>query len=95
MQLVVLGVVDTDMIADTKADPVGAQIANRFGAAPTLDAHDVAVAIVDGIESRRQGMVLPRLGAPFHHIRLIPTKVADAILIGSPKSMGPHGERPQ
>jgi short-subunit dehydrogenase len=94
-QLVVLGVVDTDMIADTNADPVGAQIAKRFAALPSADAHDVATRIVEGIERGRKGQVIPPIGAPFHHIRLIPTRIADAILVGSPRSLGPAGGVPR
>jgi len=94
-QMVVLGVVDTDMIADTNADPVGAQIAKRFAALPSAAPDIVAERIVEGIEADRKGQVIPSLGAPFHHIRLIPTRIADAILVGSPRSLGPGGSVPR
>lgn len=94
-QMVTLGVVDTDMIADTNSDPVGAQIAKRFAALPSADARDVGERIVTGIERERKSHVIPPIGAPFHHVRLLPTRIADAILVGSPRSLGQGGSLPR
>jgi short-subunit dehydrogenase len=85
--LAVLGVVDTEMIGDTNKDPVGAQIAGRFGVIPIKDPREVGERIVTMIERNQKACVIPAVGNPFHRVRLIPSRIADAILVGSPPSL--------
>jgi len=80
--LVVLGLVATDMIRELSEDQVGAVIAKRFALFPELQVDTVARHVIDAIESRRRSLVLPRLVAPMHHLRLIPTRVIDGLLAG-------------
>jgi hypothetical protein len=75
------------MIDDTNKDPVGAAIARRFGVIPVKDPRDVGERIARQIERNRQVCFTPRIGDPLHRIRLLPTRLADLILIGSPRSL--------
>jgi uncharacterized protein len=81
-QLVVLGLVATDMIAELSEDPVAAAMAKRFAMLPELQVDAVARHVVKAIESGRPSLVLPRVAAPMHHLRLIPTRVVDGLLAG-------------
>jgi uncharacterized protein len=80
--LVVLGLVATDMIDELAKDPVGAAMAKRFALLPQLRVDAVARHIVDAVESGRPSLVLPRVVAPMHHLRLIPARVVDGLLAG-------------
>jgi short-subunit dehydrogenase len=80
--LVVLGLVATDMIDELAKDPVAAAMAKRFALLPELEVNAVARHIVDAVESGRRSLVLPRVAAPMHHLRLIPTRVVDVLLAG-------------
>jgi short-subunit dehydrogenase len=80
--LVVLGLVATDMIDELARDPVAAAMAKRFALLPELEVNAVARHIVDAVESGRRSLVLPRVAAPMHHLRLIPTRVVDGLLAG-------------
>jgi short-subunit dehydrogenase len=80
--LVVLGLVATDMIDELAKDPVAAAMAKRFALLPELEVNAVARHIVDAVESGRRSLVLPRVAAPMHHLRLIPTLVVDGLLAG-------------
>jgi short-subunit dehydrogenase len=80
--LVVLGLVATDMIDELAKDPVGSAMAKRFALLPELRVDAVARQIVDAVESGRRSLVLPRIAAPMHHLRLIPARVVDGLLAG-------------
>jgi 3-oxoacyl-[acyl-carrier protein] reductase len=87
--LVVLGLVATDMIGELAKDPVGAAMAKRFALLPELQVDAVARQIVDAVESGRRSLVLPKLAAPMHHVRLIPARVIDGLLAGVRVSQPP------
>jgi short-subunit dehydrogenase len=80
--LVVLGLVATDMIDELAKDPVAAAMAKRFALLRELQVDAVARRIADAVESGRPSLVLPRLAAPMHHLRLIPARVVDGLLAG-------------
>jgi uncharacterized protein len=79
---VVLGLVATDMIEDLSRDPVGARIAQRFDRLPALDPAVVAERIVRVVERGRGSVVMPALAAPAHHLRVLPSYLTDALLVG-------------
>lgn len=80
--LVVLGLVATDMIDELAQDPVAAAMAKRFALLPALQVDTVARHVVDAIQSGRPSLVLPRVAAPMHHLRLIPARLVDGLLTG-------------
>jgi short-subunit dehydrogenase len=86
-QLAVLGYVATEMMDDSQADRVTGAQANRLGRLPALTPELVATGIADGIEKERNVIVLPRLAAPVHHFRLLPTRLVDAVMVGIPRSL--------
>lgn len=86
-QLVVLAVVDTAMIDDTNADHVAGTSAARFARVRPLAAADVGEAIVGLVRGGREVLVLPRVAAPAHALRFVPTRLADLLLTGIPKSL--------
>lgn len=85
-QLAMIGYVETDMMADSQADPISGAQATRLGKLPPLTAESVASDIADGIERGRKVMVLPPLAAPVPWFRELPTRLVDAVMIGIPRS---------
>jgi short-subunit dehydrogenase len=86
-QLVVLGAVDTQMMmTDTYSDPVAAQSAARLGRIRPQTPEQAAQAITAFTERGSEVLVLPRVGGLVHGLRFLPTRMADLILAGIPRS---------
>jgi short-subunit dehydrogenase len=85
-QLAMLGYVATDMMDQSQADPISGAQATRLGRLPALTPQSVAAGVADGIERGRAVMVLPPIAAPVHHLRQLPTRLVDAIMIGIPRT---------
>jgi short-subunit dehydrogenase len=85
--LVALGLVaGTDMTVELRADPVADAMLDRFGMLPPVNASEVGRRVAAGIESGRRTLVLPALSAPMHYLTLVPTRVIDALLVGTKNS---------
>jgi NAD(P)-dependent dehydrogenase (short-subunit alcohol dehydrogenase family) len=82
--LVALGLVTgTDMEKDLRSDPVAEAMLGRFGMLPELTPAEVGRRVADGIESGRSTLVLPAIAAPMHYLNQIPTRLVDALLLGT------------
>jgi short-subunit dehydrogenase len=79
--LVLLGeVAGTDLVKTASADPVVAQVVDRFAALPSLGPAVVASAIVDGVETGRPRIILPRFVAPLFYLRRSPSVLTDLLI---------------
>jgi short-subunit dehydrogenase len=79
--LVFLGeVAGTDLVKVASADPVVAQVVDRFAALPSLSTTAVASAIVGGIEEGRPRVILPRFLAPLFYLRRSPSLLTDLLI---------------
>jgi short-subunit dehydrogenase len=75
--LVILGEVDTDMVAAGRNDPVLAAIADRLGSMGSMTPEGVAREIVDAYRRQRTTVVLPRPARPLFDLRQIPNRLFD------------------
>jgi NAD(P)-dependent dehydrogenase (short-subunit alcohol dehydrogenase family) len=94
-QLVVLGLVDTDFIAQAaERDPFARASTDRFAKRmPPLPPSEAARRIVHTIEhDRRRNLIVPALSAPLHAIGTVGTRVGDLLFAGLPASY-PHAAR--
>jgi short-subunit dehydrogenase len=81
--LVVLGeVAGTTLVESALRDPVTARIAARFSKLPPLTPEHVARRIADAITSARPTLVLPPLAGPMVHLRQLPTRLTDLLMLG-------------
>lgn len=86
-QLVVLGAVDTQMITvDTYSDPVAGASARRLGRIRPQSPEEAARSVVTFTEKGGEVLVAPRIGAPLHGLRFLPTRLTDLVLLGIPRS---------
>jgi uncharacterized protein len=86
--LVMLGSVDTEMTTrDSNRDPITAATNERFSRLAPLPVSKVTPKIVEAIEKDRQVLVMPAYGWPMPPIRMLPTRAADALLRGLPRSL--------
>ena len=80
--LAILGVVETDMMLQTHEDPVLTKIAGRLGRIGSMTSQDVAERIVTALEQQRPSLVLPKLVGPTYHLRQLPTRLTDVLMMG-------------
>jgi short-subunit dehydrogenase len=86
--LVLLGSVETEMTTvDSNRDPVTAATNARFSRLAPLPVSKVTPKIADAIERDRSVLVMPGYGWPMTPIRMLPTRAADALLRGLPRSL--------
>lgn len=83
---VLLGGVDTELIHENDADPVAGPAAKRLSAIPADDPVVVARKILDAVESGQRTLAIPAVGTPLMLLRNLPSKLADLVLIGLPRS---------
>ena len=85
--LVVLGSVATEMtVRDSNRDPVTAATNRRFSRLAPLPPTEVATKIVTALERDRKVLMLPWYATPVHPLRMLPSRLADALLAGLPRS---------
>jgi uncharacterized protein len=77
--LVVLGEVDTDMVAEGRNDPVLATIADRIGSMGSMTPEHVAHKVVIGYRSGRSTLVLPPTARPLFELRQLPNRIFDVV----------------
>jgi uncharacterized protein len=87
-QLVVFGAVSTKMYnEDTFIDPIAGKSAARLGKISPQTPESAARAIADFIATGKEVLVVPRIGHALHGIRFLPTRMADLLLTGIPRSL--------
>ncbi|TAM62842.1 SDR family oxidoreductase [Mycobacterium sp.] len=87
-QLVVFGAVDTQMYnEDTFIDPIAGQSAARLGKISPQSPVSAAHAITKFLGTGKEVLVVPRVVHPVHGLRFLPTRLADLLLIGIPRSV--------
>jgi short-subunit dehydrogenase len=85
--LVILGSVATEMtVRDSNRDPVTAATNRRFSRLAPLPITKVTPKIIEAIERDRRVLVMPAYGALMPPLRMLPTRMADAVLIGVQRS---------
>jgi short-subunit dehydrogenase len=86
-QLALLGAVHTRMYdEDTFLDPVAGQSAARLGKLSPMTPEQAAHALAEFVTRGGEVLVLPRFARPLPGLRFLPTRFADLLLAGIPRS---------
>ena len=78
-------VAGTEMMEEARKCPTIAAVSKRLdrtGAMAVLTPDQAAAAVVDGVAAGRRDIMVPRRIGPLHHIRELPSRINDLILIG-------------
>jgi short-subunit dehydrogenase len=87
-QLVVFGAVSTTMYnEDTFIDLVAGRSAARLGKISPQTPDAAATAITEFIGTGKEVLVVPRVAHAIHGLRFLPTRMADLLLSGIPRSL--------
>jgi short-subunit dehydrogenase len=78
-------VAGTEMMEQARKSPTVAAVSKRLartGALVVLTPEQAAAAVVEGIAAGRRDILVPRRIGPLHHIRELPSRINDLILLG-------------